>query len=105
MFTASLATVGIFGGFIADRAHRVLVIGIACIAWSSCTLLTGLIKSFVGLFIFRFCLGLFESVFNPCAYSIISDFFHPRYRTTANAVFSLGIFFGGALSSISLNII
>ena len=68
-------------------------------------MLTGVVHSFIGLFIFRFLLGLFESVFNPCIYSIICDFFAPAYRSRANAVFNVGIYFGGALASISLNFI
>ena len=73
----------------------------ACILWSTCTLFTGLINSFPLLFVMRFGLGIFESAFNPCAYSIISDLFAPSYRTTANSVFNLGIYFGGALASLS----
>ena len=65
----------------------------------------GLIKAFSSLFIFRFLLGIFESVFNPCIYSLLCDIFHPSYRARANAVFNTGIYFGGALSSLSLNLI
>ena len=75
--------------------------GSACILWSTCTLLTGLIDSFPVLFVMRFGLGIFESAFNPCAYSIISDLFAPANRTTANSIFNLGIYFGGALASLS----
>ena len=79
--------------------------GIACILWSTCTLFTGLIDSFALLFIFRFLLGFFDSAFNPCAYSIISDYFHPDYRTTANAIFNCGIYLGEALSSLTIHTI
>lgn len=74
----------------------------ACVLWSTCTLLTGLINSFPLLFVLRFGLGIFESAWNPCAYSIISDLFGPNYRTTANSVFNLGIYFGGGLASLSI---
>jgi MFS family permease len=57
------------------------------------------------LFIFRVGLGVFESACNPAAYSLIADYFHPSVRTTANSVYSLGIYIGGALSSISTLII
>jgi MFS family permease len=57
------------------------------------------------LFLFRFALGFFESAFNPCAFSIIADSFHPSVRTTAVAIFNLGIYFGGALSSLSIMMI
>jgi MFS family permease len=68
--------------------------------WSVCTFMTGAINSFALLFVFRILLGVFESAFNPCAYSMIADMFHPSQRTTASAIFNLGIYFGGALASL-----
>jgi len=50
-------------------------------------------------------LGAFESFLSPCAYGIISDYFHPDSRSFANAVYNLGIYFGGALSSLSIILI
>jgi MFS family permease len=64
-------------------------------------MLSGLIDSFPVFYALRFLLGFFQSVFNPCAYSVISDYFHPDRRTLANSIFNLGIYFGGALSSIT----
>ena len=58
-FTSSFAVCGIFGGVIADKCNRALVIGCACILWSACTFLTGLIPSFYALFVFRFLTGVF----------------------------------------------
>ena len=99
-FTVSFATFGIFGGVIADKCNRALVIGCACLLWSACTILTGAIPNFYLLFVFRFLTGIFQSVFNPCAYTIIADLFHPDYRTTANSFFNSGIYLGGGLASI-----
>ena len=104
-FTASYSIAGIFAGVISDKVNRKIFIGISAILWSSCTFLTGWIDSFVLLFAFRFLLGLFESAFNPCAYSIIADYFHPSNRGTANSILNLGIYLGGALSSLSTLII
>jgi MFS family permease len=100
-FTLSFSICGIFAGYFSDKTNRRVLMGAACVLWSICTLLTGLINSFPVLFVLRFGLGIFESAFNPCAYSIISDLFAPSYRTTANSVFNLGIYFGGALASLS----
>lgn len=104
-FTASFAVFGIFGGVVADRAPRAILIGIACMLWSACTLLTGIVNSFFALFAFRFLLGFFEAFFNPCSYSLIADCFHPDYRTTANSLFNSGIYLGGALASLTTLII
>jgi len=90
---------------VADNVNRVWVSGSTCILWSVCTALTGMVDSFAGLFAFRFLLGLFESVFNPCAYSIISDYFPPEHRSLANSLFNVGIYLGSALASISSLII
>jgi len=100
-FAASYSICGIFAGVISDRVNRKIFIGICCILWSICTLLSGFIDSFAGLFIFRFMLGMFESAFNPCAYGIISDNFHPSSRTIANSLYNSAIYLGGALSSLA----
>lgn len=104
-FTLSFAVFGIFGGVLSDRYNRRFLMGSCAVVWSVTTLLSGLINNFWLLFVFRFFLGFFESFFNPCAYSIISDYFHPATRTTANSVFNLGIYLGGAMSSLSLLIV
>lgn len=78
---------------------------VMAVLWSVTTLGTGLVRNFWLLFVFRFMLGAFESFLSPCAYGIISDYFHPDSRSFANAVYNLGIYFGGALSSLSIILI
>ena len=104
-FTGTYATFGIVSGVISDMANRKLLMSVAAVLWSVCTLLSGLIHNFWLLYVFRFFLGIFESVFAPCAYGIIADYFHPEYRGTANSIYNLGIYFGGALSSIGILLI
>lgn len=100
-FSLSYAVCGIFAGVISDKVNRKVFAGLSCILWSTTTLLTGMIDSFKLFFVFRFLLGIFESAFNPCAYGIISDYFHPQYRTTANSLYNGAIYLGGALSSLA----
>lgn len=45
-------------------------------------------------------LGIFQAPFNPTAYSVISDYFHPEYRTTANSAYNTAIYLGGGMSSL-----
>ena len=45
-------------------------------------------------------LGLFEAFCGPPALSLIADYFPPETRTTAIAVYNLGIYIGNALSSM-----
>lgn len=92
---------GIFAGVISDNTNRKLFVGFACVLWSVTTFLTGAIDNFWLFFLFRFLLGVFEAAFAPCAYGIISDYFHPQYRTTANSLYNGAIYLGGALSSLA----
>jgi MFS family permease len=78
------------------------MLGIACILWSAMTALSGFANSLGVLIITRIFLGVFEAAGNPAAYSLIADYFHPDYRTTANSIYSLGIYIGGALSSLTI---
>lgn len=63
--------------------------------------LQAIASAFWLMFLCRFFLGVFQSACNPPAYSIMSDYFHPQYRTTATSIYSFGIYIGGALSSVS----
>jgi MFS family permease len=101
-FTLSYAVCGIFGGIASDACNRKILMSVAAVCWSVCTLLSGLIRNFWLLYVFRFMLGVFQSAFAPCAYGIIADYFHPEHRGFANSIYNLGIYFGGALASISL---
>lgn len=47
-------------------------------------------------------MGVFQSAYNPCAYGMISDYFHPQFRTTANSLYNGAIYLGGALSSLAV---
>ena len=76
-FTSSFAIFGIFGGVVSDKVNRKWLIVLLCICWSASTFLSGFINNFYVFAILRFVLGLFEAFFNPAAYSIISDYFHP----------------------------
>ena len=78
------------------------MLGIACILWSAMTALTSLSNGLFLLALFRISLGIFESAYNPPAYSLIADYFHPDKRAFANSIYSLGIYIGGALSSLTL---
>jgi len=74
---------------------------VACIMWSVMTGLQGLAESIWVIFLCRFMLGVFQAACNPPAYSIMAEYFHPSVRTRANSIYSLGIYIGGALSSLT----
>jgi MFS family permease len=69
--------------------------------WSLCTGLQALSYNFTTLLLPRIGLGIFEAGTGPPSYSLIADFYPPEKRTTANSVYSLGIYIGQALSSLT----
>ena len=74
---------------------------LACLLWSLMTGLQALAQQIWTIYLCRFLLGVFQAACNPPAYSIMADNFHPTYRTRANSIYSLGIYIGGALSSLT----
>ena len=92
-------------GYISDRINRVILLGISAILWSAMTAISAVSTHFWLLVLTRICLGIFESAGNPAAYSLIADYFHPDFRGTANSIYTLGIYIGGALSSLTIVII
>ena len=57
------------------------------------------------LFLSRILMGLFQSFTGAPAYSLIADYFPPERRTFANSVYSLGIYIGQSLSSLTIILI
>jgi len=100
-FLSTFAIFGIFGGVISDWFDRKRIMVVTCVGWSLTTFLSGYVDSYDVFFIMRFLLGFFCSFLNPCAYSIISDYFDPSTRTFYNSIFNTQVYIGGALASIS----
>ena len=46
--------------------------------------------------------GIVMSVCNPLAYSMIRDYFPPSKRSTANSLYSSGIYVGNAMASLNI---
>ena len=108
-FNFSDTQMGLLGGFafavvysvlgipiarIADRKNRVTIISISLFVWSFFTVLTGRAHSFMQLFAARVAVGIGEAGCTPPAYSIIGDYFEKKRRTTAIAIYSMGIYGG-----------
>jgi len=78
-----------------------MMLTIACIMWSIMTGLQSIAKQIWTIYVCRFLVGVFQAACNPPAYGIMADYFHPKVRTKATSIYSLGIYLGGALSSIT----
>lgn len=93
-FAVVYSILGIPIARIADRKNRVTIISIALFVWSFFTVLTGRAQTFAQLFAARVAVGVGEAGCTPPAYSIIGDYFEKARRTTAIAIYSMGIYGG-----------
>ena len=98
---------GLFTGKLADvdSLKRKDLLGVLSIVWSMTTVVSGSTDSFLVFASMRVLLGVFESANNPLAYSLIRDLFPPDFRSTAQSIMMSSIYFGGALSSLSIILI
>lgn len=88
-------------GRLVDRSrNRARIASIAVVFWSAMTALGGLSKTFTQLFLARVGVGVGEAGLTPTAHSLIADFFEPRRRALATAVFQIGYPLGGGLALI-----
>ncbi len=100
-FTIPISIVGIFMGAASDQVNRKAMLTISCLLWSIMTGLQGFATQIWMIYVCRFMVGVFQAACNPPAYSIMADYFHPEFRTRATSIYSLGIYIGGALSSLT----
>jgi len=93
-FAFLYSTLGIPIARYADRASRVGIISASLLVWSLFTAATGLARSFPQLLLARVAVGVGEAGCSPAAYSILSDYFEQKKRSTALAIYSMGIYGG-----------
>ncbi|GAM96794.1 major facilitator family transporter [alpha proteobacterium U9-1i] len=94
--------------WLADRTSRTWIMTIALTVWSGFTALCGMATTFTQLFLARVGVGVGEAGGVAPAYSLIADYFPPKERARALAVYSFGIpvgsaagiAIGGALASL-----
>ncbi len=95
-FALFYSTLGIPIARLADRSSRTNIIAASLALWSLFTALTGLARNFYHLLLARVIVGVGEAGCSPPAYSLIGDYFEPKRRATAIAIYSLGVS-GGAI--------
>lgn len=99
-FAILYSVLGIPFAYLADRTGRSRVIAGAVAFWSAFTALCGTAASFWQFFIFRMGVGIGEAGGVAPSYALIADYFEPRRRARALAVFSLGVPIGLALGTL-----
>jgi len=92
-------------GFLVDRygARRLLLCGLAI--QSGATALIGMIPSYEGLFVLAVVVGVGNSVFHPCDYSVMSATITERRLGRAYSVHMLGGFLGYALAPAVITVL
>src|SRR3954454_20535634 len=94
------SVLGIPFAVLADRTSRSRVIAAAVAFWSAFTALCGTAVSFWQFFVFRMGVGIGEAGGVAPSYALIADYFEPRRRARALAIFSLGVPIGLSLGTL-----
>lgn len=81
-------------GWAADRVNRKWLLGAGTALWSLMTAGAGLVRSFGGLFTMRAGVGVGEATLNPCATSLIGDYFRPAARPKAFGIYTMATALG-----------
>jgi MFS family permease len=97
-FAIFYCLLGIPLGRLADSWYRGRLIAAGLALWSAMTALSGLAGSFAQMGFARVGVGIGEASASPAAYSLLCDYFSPRRRSLALAIYSSGLFVGAGLS-------
>lgn len=99
-FAVFYAIFGIPLGRLADMWVRKNMIATGLFVWSLMTALSGTARGFGSLAAFRIGVGIGESSASPAAYSMLGDYFPPRLRATAVAIYSSGVYIGAGIGML-----
>src|SRR4051812_33979102 len=83
-----------FGGYLADRYSRRLVIAGSLFAWSAVTWWTGHVCTYHDLLWTRTLMGISEAFYIPAALALIADYHSGRTRSRAVGVHQTAIYCG-----------
>lgn len=86
------------GGWLVDRLGSKLSFGVAMVGWSLCTAATMAARSFGVLFGLRLALGFCEAPAFPANNRLVANWFPPRERARATAVYTAGEYIGLAVA-------
>ena len=78
----------------ADRGSRRTVIAVGLAIWSAMTAASGLARTFAQLAAARLGVGIGEAACTPPAHSLLADYFPRERRSTALAIYGMGVHVG-----------
>ena len=99
-FALLYSILGIPFAYLADRTSRSRVIAASLAFWSAFTGLCGTAVTFWQFFFCRMGVGIGEAGGVAPSYALIADYFEPRRRARAIAIFSLGVPIGLSLGTL-----
>ncbi|KAH8072131.1 sphingolipid transporter [Aureococcus anophagefferens] len=99
-FTIMFAASGLVAGHLTDRldARKLR----AVLVWSLSSFVKVVSPNFKLLVCMRLIMGVAQGFNAPCSYPVIAYHFSMAERATANGTYSMGTYFGSALSTLSL---
>lgn len=100
VFAVFYATLGVPIAMWADRGNRRNIIALAVTVWSGMTAACGLAGSFGQLALARIGVGIGEAGSSPPSHSMISDMYPKEQRSTAMAVYSIGVYAGAMIGLV-----
>ncbi len=100
-FKWTYALLSPFGGFIADRVSKRIVIGVSLLVWSAVTWWTGHVNSFHELIAARALMGVSEAFYIPTALALIAEYHTGDTRSRAVGVHQAGIYVGQILGGFA----
>src|SRR5258708_39309875 len=86
-------------GWMSDRVGTRLVNGLSVAMWSVAGMLTGVATTFAGMLATRVALGAGEAASFPTSGKVVRQWFPPKERGLATAIFNAGTFAGPAFSA------
>ena len=101
-YTIPFAFGGLYFGKITDKLNRKWCLGIAMALCGISMGVSGFATSFMAFALMRPVLGTISAIFNPLSFSLLSEYFPPERRATANSIIQSGNYIGWGVSSISI---
>jgi MFS family permease len=100
-FAAFYVFLGVAFGWLSDRVNRKGLIVVSLTLWSAFTAACGFAANYTQLFLLRMGVGVGEAGCSPAAQSMLSDYYPPKNRATALAIYSLGIPLGTLFGAVA----
>lgn len=105
VYTVPYALFGLVAGQISDKVNRKLFLGIVIILASLSMGLTGFGATIGILGAMRVVGGMLNASSNPLSFSLVTDYFPPENRATANSLIQAGNYVGVGFSSLTILLI